>query len=83
MCCPRVGLSLKRPDKHKCEYVMKSYRYFVCASLLKKGKNLMVLPLVASKKSPGTIAKKLGVKAAMVEKAARGYKTGYEGKKKV
>lgn len=47
---PRVGLSLKRACPHKREYVMKSYRFFTQPHLLKKGKNLMVLPLVAENK---------------------------------
>ena len=52
---PRVGLSLKRADKFKREFVMKSYRFFTSPKALKKGKNLMVFELLGRGEPLGKI----------------------------
>ena len=80
---PRVGLSLKRTDAHKKEYVMKSYRFYTQPHLLKKGKNLMVFPMLAEKKSNAEIVKALKVTSKSVESYKSAYERGFKGKKSV
>ena len=46
ICCPRVGLTLKKKDDYKVKYWMEDYRHLIYPKNIKKSKHFIILSLI-------------------------------------
>ncbi|CDW73217.1 UNKNOWN [Stylonychia lemnae] len=82
--CPRVGLTLKRFDEHKCKFWMADYRFLIFPEKHKKMNNFIIMSMLKEKMSIPNIAKSSKSKAQTVEEIFKNYQKGLdEDKKKI
>ena len=73
---PRVGLTLKKPNKLKHKYIMKNYRYLIYSDRIKKFGSGIVLKLYSDGKTENEIENITKIKKNNILKYIKAYESG-------
>ena len=73
VCCPRVGLTLKKFDEHKKGFWMSDYRYLIYPEFHAKMKDFIILSMVKQGLSDSQISLKAAAKVAKVGEMRKSY----------
>jgi|688.fasta_scaffold2264212_1 hypothetical protein len=76
ICCPRVGLTLKKFDEQKKGFWMSDYRYLIYPEFHSKMKDFIILSLVKQGLSDSQISLKAAAKVAKVGEMRKSYDQG-------
>jgi hypothetical protein len=76
VCCPRVGLTLKKIDEHKPAFWLADYRFVIYPEFHAKMKDFVILCLVKQGLSVAAVAAKTAAKVSKVEEMKAGFERG-------